>query len=155
LSTTVTDASVVVTIEGSAVDYNSIRTTSGFYNSADHSVVFSKDTDPSLASMDPNASGIGTFTFSTLPVGTPSPTVTFSIQASGTRVGQANVPEQVTTSAVQTAKVATQVMLQASSSHIDGPLPPQPNQQSTYAVTWDVQDQGNAVAGGVVTATLP
>lgn len=155
LPTTVTNASVTVTLSGSAVDYNSIKTTSGFYNSATHSIIFSKDTDPALASLAPGASGIGSFTFSTLPVGVLSPTISLAVSVSGTRVGQTNVPEQVTTSVVKTAKVATVVTLAASSSHVAGPVPPRTNQTTTYSVIWNAQNKGSAVAGGIVSATLP
>ncbi|HUY05298.1 MAG TPA: hypothetical protein VMV62_01100 [Candidatus Paceibacterota bacterium] len=161
LATTVTDASVTVAISGTAIDFNSIRTTSGFYNSSNHTIIFSKDTDPSLASLAPGASGIGTFTFSTLPVGTPSPTVALAISVSGMRVGQSNVPEQVTSSTVQTVKVATMVDLSSVSSRTlgglgsSGPVPPRANQATTYSIVWDAQDKGSAVAGGTVTATLP
>jgi hypothetical protein len=155
LSTSVTDTTITVMLTGSAIDYDSIRSSSGFYNSATHSIVFSKDTDPALASLAPGASGIGTFTFSTLPVGTRSPSIAFSITASGTRVGQTNVPEEVTTSNAQTAKIATRVALSSSSSHVGGAAQPVPNQSTDYIVTWTAQDQGNAVTGAVVTATLP
>jgi len=161
LPTTVSNASVTISLTGSAVDYNSIRTTSGFYNSANHTIIFSRDTDPSLASLAPGASGIGSFTFSTLPAGIFSPTVTLSISVSGTRVGQSNVPEQVTTSIVKTAKVATIVALTASALHSSGPLsnsgpiPPHPEQATTYSVVWHAENKGSVVAGGIVTATLP
>ena len=161
LATTVTDATVAVAVSGTAIDFNSIRTTNGFYNSSNHTIVFSRDTDPSLASLAPGASGIGTFTFTTLPVGTPSPTVSFAISVSGTRVGQSNVPEQVTSSTVKTAKVATTVDLSAVSSRTigglgaSGPIPPRADQASTYSVVWTAEDKGSAVAGGTVTATLP
>jgi hypothetical protein len=152
---------VTISIAGSGIDYNSIRTGNGFYNSADHSIIFSKDTDPSLASMAPGASGIGTFSFTTLPAGVASPTITFSIAASGTRVGQSNVPEQVSTSAVKTLRVATAILLNARSSHTSdtfgatGPIPPKANQPTSYVVIWNIQNKGNAVAGSTVTATLP
>ncbi len=161
LSTTVTNASVTISVAGSGIDYNSIKTTNGFYNSVDHSIIFSKDTDPALASLAPGASGIGTFTFSTLPAGASSPTVTFSISASGTRVGQSNVPEQVTTSAVKTVRVATAIGFSMLSSHTSDPfgatgfIPPHANQPTSYVVIWNVQNKGSSVAGGTVTATLP
>lgn len=161
LSTVVTNATVTVTVTGSAINYSSISTTNGFYNSVNHTIIFSKDTDPALVSLAPGASGVGMFTFSTLPVGVLSPTVNFSISASGTRVGQSNVPQQVTTSMVKTARVSTAVLLSARSSHTAGPLipsgpiPPRSDQTTTYSVIWDAQNNGSAVAGGVVTATLP
>lgn len=161
LPTTVTNASIVVTVSGSAIEYDSIQTTNGFYNSSDHTVVFSRETDPALASLAPGASGVGTFTFLTSPAGTIAPAVTLALSVSGTRVGQTNVPEQVTVSAVKTAKVATTVILSSHSSRTDGsfgsggPVPPRANQATTYAIVWDAQNKGSAVAGGTVSATLP
>lgn len=163
LPTSVTDAIVSVKLAGAAVDYNSIQTANGFYNSVNHTVVFSKDTDPSLAVLAPGASGIGTFTFMTLPTNAslPAPTITFTTAVSGTRVGQANVPGQVSSTATKTAKVATAVTLLASALHSSGPLantgpiPPHANQATTYTVSWNARNAGSAIAGGTMTTILP
>lgn len=163
LSTSVTDATISIALSGSAIDYSSIETTSGFYNSTDHTITFSKDTDPSLAQMAPGASGIGAFTFATLPSTTPilAPTITFTISVSGTRVGQTNVPENVTASVSQNVKVATAVTLTASSLHSSGPLsnsgpiPPRAGQATTYTIEWNVQNGWSPIADGTVSAALP
>lgn len=161
LPITVSHVTVVVTVAGSGVDYDSIKSMNGFYNSADHTIVFSEDTDSGLAALAPGASGVGTFTFSTLPPGALSPNVTFSIAVSGVRTGQSNVPEQVAASITKTVKVATEVRLSARSSHssgpfvASGPVPPRAEQATTYTVEWRVQNLGSTVAGGVVTAGLP
>lgn len=163
LSTSITNATVAIALSGSAIDYNSIETTSGFYRSNDHTIVFSRDTDPSLATLAPGASGIGAFTFSTLPASalTSAPSITFTISVSGTRVGQTNVPETVSASMTKTVKVATAVALTASSLHTSGPfgnsgpIPPKANQATTYAIVLNVRDSGSAVAGGTVTTLLP
>lgn len=163
LTTGVQDAEVDVAVSGSAVDYNSIKTSSGFYRSSDHTIVFSKDTDPSLANLAPGASGIGVFTFSTLAPESlpPSPSVTFSVLVSGTPLGQTNAPEEANTSATETADVATTVLLSASSLHSSGtfsnsgPIPPQANQATTYTIVWNAKDEGSAVAGGSVSTILP
>ncbi len=162
LPTSITNATVAIALSGSAVDYNSIQSTSGFYRSGDHTLVFSRDTDPSLAALSPGASGIGTFTFSTLPAGlSPSPTITFTISVSGTRVGQTNVPEQVSASVTKTAKVATTITLSTLPLHTSGsfnnsgPIPPRADQATTYAIVWNVRNGGSAVAGGVVSTILP
>ena len=161
LPTSITNASVAITLSGSAVDYDSIQTTNGFYRSSDRTIVFSQDTDPSLATLAPGASGIGAFTFSTKAVGVLSPTITFTISVSGTRVGQTNVPEQVQASLVKTAKVVTVIAFSASSLHSSGtlnnsgPIPPHANQSTTYTIVLNVRNEGSAVAGGVVSTTLP
>ncbi len=163
LATNVTNATVSVQISGSAVDYNSIRTTTGFYDSSTHTITYSRDTDPSLANMAPGATGIGTFTFATLPSGPAvrSPQVTFSISVSGTRIGQSNVPETVSASATQVAKVSTGVALSAAAFHSfgpignTGPIPPRVNQATTYTIRWSGSGGGSAIAGATVSAVLP
>lgn len=163
LATSITNAQVAVTISGSAVDYDSIRAQNGFYRSSDHTIVFGQDTNSALAMLAPGATGIGSFSFSTLPVGSyaSSPTITFTTSVSGTRIGESNVPEQITASVTKSAKVATTVILAVSSLHSSGPLntagpiPPRANTPTTYTVVWNVQNKGSAVAGGSVHATLP
>jgi len=163
LATNIGSATVAIGLSGSAIDYDSIRTTSGFYNSANRTIIFSKDTDPSLALLTPGASGIGAFTFSTVPAGmtASSPSVNFTISVSGTRVGQTNVPEEVSSTLTRTFKVATVIALSSSSRYAlaplatGGPIPPKAEQTTTYAIVWNVQNKGSTVAGGTVSATLP
>lgn len=163
LSTGIDNASVSIALSGSAIDYDSIETSNGFYRSADRTIVFSRDTDPSLASIAPGASGRGSFTFAVLPAGmlAPAPTITFSTSVSGTRVGQTSVPEEVRSSTAKTVKVSTAVLLSSFALHSSGPLsnsgplPPRADQATTYAIVWDVKNTGNAVAGGVVSAVIP
>lgn len=163
LATNVTNAIVTVAISGSAVEYESIRTQGGFYRSSDRTIVFSRDTDPSLATLAPGASGVGAFSFSTLPASalTSAPTIVFTISVSGTRVGQSNVPEEVSASITKRVKVATAVVFEASSLHSSGPLstsgpvPPRVDTPTTYTIVWNVQNKGSTIAGGSASAVLP
>lgn len=163
LQTNVTNTVVRIAISGAAVDYGSVRVPNGFYDSEKRTVVFSADTDPSLASLAPGAQGIGTFSFSTLPATaiTSSPSINFSISISGTRVGQTNVPESVSDSSTYTARVATAVVFSAVSLYASGPiknlgpLPPHAGGTTGYSVGWTLQNGASAVAGGTVTAKLP
>ena len=163
LLTSVTNATVEITLSGTAVDYTSIQTTSGFYRSADHTIVFSRDSDSALAQLAPGASGVGAFSFSTLPTGalTTVPSVTFTISVSGTRVGQTNVPETVSATSVKTVKLATVVAVSAATLHTSGPIsntgpiPPMVDVATTYTVVWAASTKGSAVADGLVTATIP
>lgn len=161
LPTTVSSVTVEVAVSGAIVDYGSISASRGFYRSSDRTIVFSQDTDPALAKLAPGASGIGTFNFRTLSGVAGAPSVTFSVSVSGTRVGQTNVPEKVEASLTKTVKVLTAVVLSAQSLHSSGsianggPIPPTPDQKTTYSIVWSVQNQGSSIADGVVSATLP
>ncbi len=163
LGTSVTNATISIALSGSAIDYNSIRTTTGFYRSSDRTIVFSRDTDPSFASLAPGASGIGTFSFTTLPASSSgrSPQLTFTLSVSGTRVGQTNVPETISASSIQTAKVSTSVGLTATALRNagpftnTGPIPPRADEPTTYTIQWNLTNPGSAIGGGTVSATLP
>jgi len=163
LPTSITDATVAIGLSGSAVDYTSIQTTSGFYRSSDHTIVFSRDTDPSLAQLAPGASGIGAFMFSTLSSGAISaaPTIVLTTSVSGTRVGQTNVPEEVNSSSTKTIKVATAVVFTAASLYSAGPLsnsgpiPPKAEQATTYSIVLNARNGGSTIAGGTATTILP
>ncbi len=163
LSTTVTNPVISVALSGSAIDYNSVQTSNGFYDSTTHTITFSNTTDPSLSSLAPAASGQGSFTFNTLPASSygASPSVTFTTSVSGTRVGQSNVPEQVTANQTQTLKVATAVMLSQDTLYASGPVAntgpvvPSAGQQTTYTIRLSAQDSGAPIAGGTATLTLP
>jgi len=163
LPTSINNATVSVAISGSAIDYDSIRTSNGFYRSSDHTIVFSRDTDPSLATLAPGASGIGSFSFSTFASGvlTSMPTITFKTSVSGTRAGQTSVTEIMNSSATKIAKVVTSIIFSASSLHSSGsfsssgPIPPRANQATTYTIVWSAQNKGNTVAGGTVSTILP
>ena len=162
LSTSVQNVSITIALSGPAIDYDSIKTTNGFYRSSDHTIVFSKDNDAALASLAPSASGVGSFTFSTLsPTALPaSPSITFAISASGTR-SDGNTTEQMSTSASKIAKIATTIVMGSSALHTSGaftnsgPIPPHSDKATTYTIIWNAQNLGSAVAGGTVTATLP
>lgn len=163
LPTSIANATVAVTLSGQGVDYASIQTPNGFYRSSDRTIIFSRDTDPALAELAPGASGLGTFSFATLPPKQfgAAPAVTFTISVSGTRAGQTNVPETVSASATKTVKVVTQVALTAAALHSGGPLsnsgpiPPRAEQATTYTVQWNVQNPGSTIAGGSMSTILP
>ncbi len=162
LPTAVTNAEIEVTLSGGAVDYKSVETQRGFYRSSDHTVVFSRDDDPALRSLEPGANGLGTFSFATLSgASLKDSSITFTISISGTRIGQANVPENVTASKVVTARVASATAFSARTTYAtgpfknSGPIPPTPNVATTYTVVWKIQNAANAIADATVGTVLP
>ena len=161
LATTITNATIQIALSGAAIDYGSVSAAGGFYDSSNHALVFSATTDSALKSLAPGATGSETFSFAVPPNLTTSPTANFSISVSGTRIGQSNVPEQVSASTETSAKAVTQVALSSIASHrmggvaLPGPIPPQANQQTTYAITLTAHNGSNALAGGTITTTLP
>lgn len=163
LPTNIANARVEIALSGTAIDYNSIQTSNGFYNSANRTIIFSKDTDPSLAQLAPGASGIGSFTFSTAPAGSSvsSPTADLTISVSGTRIGQSNVAEEISSTLTRSYKVSTAVAFTTQSRYAGtalvntGPIPPKAEQATSYAIVWNIVNKGSTIADGTVSATLP
>ncbi|MGH7175200.1 MAG: hypothetical protein ACREGR_02490, partial [Minisyncoccia bacterium] len=102
LDVPLTNATISLQLSG-AVMPGSIETQDGFYDSSSNTITWSASTDASLESLPPGASGLGSFSFKTAPVGSAqNPSVTFTVSISGERAGQSGVPEQVTASQVET-----------------------------------------------------
>ncbi len=168
LKVPITNANIIVALSGAALDPSSVRVVRGQYQSSNQTIVFSRDTDASLAMLSPGAQGVGTFTFSTLPLtntastsATGSPTITISVSVSGQRPGQGNVPETVTSSVTKTIKVATTLSLEAYATHSTGPftntgpIPPTPNQMTTYTIIWNAHNTTSDIAAATISANLP
>ena len=165
LATDVNNADVEVALSGTALDPSSVQVARGFYRSSDNTIVFNSQTDPSLSDLAPGATGVGSFSFSTVSgaaaQGLRNPTLTLAISVAGTRQGQSSVPDSISATLTKTISLATAVTLDSYGLHSSGPfsnsgpLPPAANKQTTYAIVWNIQNSANAIAGAQVTATLP
>lgn len=162
LASTITDGELRVALSGDAIDLGTVVVTNGMYRSSDHTIVFDETTEQGLRSIAPGASGAGAFRFS-LKEGSAlkSPSATLTVSVSGRRAAEGGRQETLTSSVTRAIKVASDLTLEASAVHNSGPfensgpLPPEPNKETTYTVKWSVANSVNTVANAVVTATLP
>lgn len=165
LATPVLDGQISVALSGSALDTASVSAYGGYYRSSDTTILYSRETDASLASLAPGTSGNGTFSFKTKPTaelaGTKNPAITATVSVVGRRVGERNVPESVSSSVVRTIKVGTELTLAARALYSTGPFkntgpwPPVADQETTYTITLDLANSVNTVADTVVSGVLP
>lgn len=165
LNTQISDAQILVTLSGEGIDFSSITTGNGFYRSSDRTVVFSSENSPMLSTVEPGASGSGTFNFRTKSAtalsGVRNPTVNMNVSVSGRRTGEAGVPQSVTSSMTRTLKVATDAVLSSRMVKSTGPFtnpgpwPPEPNVETMYTVILTLENSLNSIADGAVTMTLP
>ncbi|MEK7201450.1 MAG: hypothetical protein AAB737_02350 [Patescibacteria group bacterium] len=158
----VTDAQVSVKLSGDALDSTSIIALGGFYRSLDQTVLFARDTNPGLARMIPGATGNGSFTFSTKSGSTlRNPTITAVITATGRASSNGGTPTPLSTSITKVIQVGTELGLAARSSRTSGPvkntgpIPPQPNIETTYTMLLSFTSSVNSVAGATARAVLP
>lgn len=150
------DVSIVVKLDGDAALYNNIDPTSGYYDSVARTITWNKATLPDLAVLLPNGQGLLTINIPIVAKGTNSPTL--KITASGSATSK--VTDDVISSATKTYAVSGSATLVAStqfktSSFANaGPIPPRPNQDTTYTVNLKVSAQ-NAIGNTKVSFTLP
>lgn len=161
----VTDAEIRVKVQGDAVDYQRISSASGYYRSSDTTVVYNRDEQASLARLDPNDTGGGTFT---VPMKTGAsmnalrnPSITFVVSVSGKRLSESGVPETVSSSVTKTVKVSTDLTLTSRAVRTIGPFtntgpwPPVADTPTTYTIIMTAGNTVNSVGGAKVTTTLP
>lgn len=160
LSEAVQDVEVVLTFAGAPLDTSSITSATGFYQSSNSTLTWTKQQDPSLAQVAPGGGGSLQFSFSTLPPGSggtvyANPTVSLTLGVRGSRTDQAGVPEAVLAAATTQVSLSSAVSLEATANHASGPNPPRANETSEYSVVWSVRNSSNAVANATVTTVLP
>lgn len=165
LASSIADGRIVLKLEGDALDPASVKAVNGFYRSSDRTVVFDRETERGLSSLAPGASGNGSFTFSTRPSsalsGIRNPSIALSASVSGRRSGQGNVPESVSSVAVRTIRIETDLSLAASAVRTEGPFtnsgpwPPAVDQETTYTILLSATNSANTVANAAARVALP
>jgi hypothetical protein len=165
LSAPVSDAQVSVKLSGNAFDPTSVYTQSGFYRSGDGTILFSKDTNRSLAQLLPGDTGAGSFSFTPKSAaqlkGVPNPTVTLTVSIAGNRIGQNQVPELITSTLTKTVKVGTDVAFEVRALRSvgpfanTGPVPPKPDVETTYTIELSAVNSVNSIGGASASMTLP
>lgn len=158
LTTPVNDAQVSVRFGGTAFNPSSVSTQNGFYNSTNSTLLFSKDTNPGLASLQPNDSGAGSFAV-TPKSGVRNPNITMAITVSGKRAGtgggiiSATINRTVLIST--NASLSSQVVRTNSPFSNTGPYPPQADTETTYTVQLSAASSINTIGGATVSMKLP
>lgn len=165
LASSILDGKITVKLSGSALDPAAVGSGSGFYQSADLSILFDRDTAQSLRELESGDTGTGTFFFAskdTKDMGSMQrPEITITVSVAGRRIGETGVPENLTSTLTRTVKIGTELTLASKVQHDSGPfnntgpLPPVAGQKTTYTVVLAVDNSVNEVAGATATMTLP
>lgn len=166
LSTVIEDAVIVAKLSGIAIDGATVISSDGFYRSSDGVVLWDKTTTGGvLARLSPGASGSVSFTFqapsSDALKNITNPTLTFTVNASGKRVSESGVPQNLQSVASQRIVLASDVRVTAQGLYYanpfgsSGPLPPTANTETTYAVVFTLTNTTSKITNAKLTALLP
>ncbi len=166
LSDTISDVQIKLTLSGPPLDRSSVSAGSGFYQSSDNTITWTSAQDPSLASAAPGQGGTLNFSFGTLPPGTggvvyTNPVVNLKLTVGAVRMGQGNVPTQISSAATTQVTLSSAAALLARALHFTGPItntgamPPRAESSTTYTVEWTAKNSSNTIANAVVSSVLP
>lgn len=166
LSEPVTNVELVLSLSGPALNKSNISASSGFYQSSDTTIIWSKDQNDVLASVPPGKTGSFQFSFATLPPGSSgvlvtNPIINLNLVVRGTRQNSGSVPELVSSAATAQVQLSSLASLTTNTLHSTGgftnigPMPPKAEAATSYTVVWKVKNSSNTVANSVVTAVLP
>jgi hypothetical protein len=164
LSVAVSNVQFTLSLGGAAVSKDTVNALGGFYQSSNSTIVWNSTTNPELASIAAGKSGTLQFTFGTIdPQKNPGtkPTISLSLGLTGTREGQAGVPENVATVATAQAVVASLVSVGSSALYFSGPftntgpLPPTVGKETTYTVVWGIKNSSGSINNATVRTVLP
>ena len=150
------DLSIVVTLSGDAVMYNSVDPTTGYYDSIAKTITWNKAIFPDFAVIPPNGQGTLQVLLPIVAKGTNSPVLKIAV----TGIASSKVSDDVIAVVTKTYAVSGNASLVASTQYKTssfantGPIPPQPNQETTYTANLRVSAQ-NAIGNTKVSFTLP
>jgi hypothetical protein len=154
----VQNVSIVLNLNGLAIDPTSIRSQNGFYNSNTNSITWDRTTVAEYTDVGPGEFGSEQFAFQVLPANRGSlknAEINLIANVKANRLTETNVPEAIESSDVTKVLVLTDFVLNALAVPSGGAIPPKAGLETQYLVTWNVSNSGNAVANGLVTGVLP
>ena len=149
---------LLIKLDGAILDRSSVRSGRGFYRSADTSILFSRQTDPMLAVVEPGEGGTASFEFTTVRPGAgafQSPQVSITATVKANRSLEGGVIDAISSSARAIVQVATDLALIPGIRAVGGPIPPRVDTETRYSVTWLIQNSANAIADAELSAVLP
>lgn len=160
LSSRITDAQIILNLSGNALDKNAINPLEGFYDSANHRIIWDKNTVPELGSVEPGATGSVSFNFKPVSlIGSQStiknPQITLDVSIKGNQPSAGSTFSDVNNFSKKIVKIVSDFQIAASPNYISGPLPPKAESETRYGVTWTISNSANSVNQAVARSVLP
>jgi hypothetical protein len=150
------DVSLVVTLSGDAPLYSSINPTTGYYDSQRKTITWDKASVPDLAVLAPNAQGTFQIIIPIIQKGTNSSSLKITTTGTASTKTQGDVVATLSKSwGVQgSATLIAKTQYKNSPFKNSGPIPPKPNEETTYTASLKVSAQ-NTLSKASVSFVLP
>lgn len=150
------NVSIKLVLSGDAAEYSSIDPTNGYYDSIAKTITWDKSSVPDLAVLTPNSQGILRVVIPIVGKGANSPELKVALVGSATTKDDNDLKTTVTKSwGVQgSASLVAHTQYKNSPFSNTGPIPPQPNEETTYTAHFAMAAQ-NTLSSAKVSFTLP
>jgi len=167
LPTQIVDARIETNLSGDVINELSVRPRNGFYDSADNTILWDKNSLPELAKIESGAQGKTSFQFAPQSLFATNgsffknPSVNVTVTTSGKRLSESGVAEQVENSIERIIRVASDVIFTPRTVHFvgpfvnTGPMPPEVERETTYTIVWTALNSSNHISRARASATLP
>ncbi|MBI2108915.1 MAG: DUF11 domain-containing protein [Parcubacteria group bacterium] len=167
LPTKIVDAKLEAKLNGAVIDKSSVDPRNGFYNSANDTILWDKNSLPELAEIESGAQGRTSFRFTPQPLFTQNgtlfrnPEVSIVITTSGKRLSERGVQESIEGRVEQKIKISSEAVFSANAVYFIGPfqnigpLPPEVEKETTYTIVWTAVNSSNHISRGTVRTVLP
>jgi hypothetical protein len=164
LDSQVFDGEIAIAFSGDAIDTDRISINRGFYQAQNNTIIFNRDTNSELQTLDPAERGTVTFTIPIKQTGdlnsARNPSLSITSTITGREVGSGS-PAVISNKTERTVQVASAITLTNTLTRTTGPFtnigpwPPQQGQTSTYTLTLVANNTTNTIANAQVRFVLP
>ncbi|MEA3273477.1 MAG: hypothetical protein U9Q72_02705 [Patescibacteria group bacterium] len=161
------DVTIVASLEGKAIDFNSVTSENGDFNLGQRKIVWRGGNIPQLQTLKPQEEGTVSFTFNILSF-LPADSLddkNFEISFNA-QIDSPDVPTPIATNKLiasdeKRIKVNSKVFFQNSGFYNDniinnfGPIPPKVGKETSYTIHWKIVNVNNDISEVTVRASLP
>lgn len=167
MDTKVNDLKIVAKLSGNALNRKTIYSSEGFYNSADDTITWDKNSEPGFVEVNPGDSGVLTFSVSPNSLFSDSsgmlqnPMINTEVSISGKQPMLGDATSELDNSETKNIKIISDVGLASKALYYSGPfqaggpIPPKVGKETIYNIEWSLTNTANNISGVNVTSTLP
>lgn len=160
LSTKINDVEIIVKISGNAFDKSSVKTFSGFYDSANSQIIWNKNTTKTLATVDPGENG--SVEFSLRPISLigmagkiKEPQIFLELSLKGKQSNYATDYGDIDSFLKKTIRLTTDFQIASSVYYSAGFIPPKAEGETRYKIEWTLSNSINNVNQAQAKSILP
>lgn len=158
---TIYDGKIELALSGNALSDYTVNANSGFYNSANNTVTWEPTTNNTLREIESGKKIDVRVTLKPDPDIEVTPQLAFDVDVHGRRVTEGRVTEELIGTAAAVAKVSSVATIQSETGRNTsiftdtGPIPPVAEEETSYTLTFFIQNGTNDIGDAEIMATLP